>query len=71
VPALAALGRLLDLLAALDDVVLPEPEVEGLEVDPFLAQPEQLGAAAAGGERRSAEQPELLVLGRIIGSALR
>lgn len=63
VPTLSVLGFLLDALARGDDVVPAEPEIEEGEVDPVLPQAEQLAAAASGGERVPAEEPELLVLG--------
>jgi hypothetical protein len=44
VPALAGLGRLFDPLAALDDEVSDEPEVEQLVVDPLVALVRASGA---------------------------
>jgi hypothetical protein len=59
----AVLGRLLDVLPLLDQVVVGEPESLPGEGEPVLAKPGHLAAAAASGERQPQVKPELLVLG--------
>jgi hypothetical protein len=62
-PALAVLGRLLDVLALLDQVVAGQVDLLAGEVEPVLAQGADLTAPRAGRERGPQVQAELLVLG--------
>jgi hypothetical protein len=60
--ALAVLGRLLDVLALLDQVVAGQADLLAGEVEPVLAQGAHLTAPRAGRERGPQVQAELLVL---------
>ncbi len=60
--ALSVLGRLLDPLALLDQVVAGEPDLLAGEVEPVLAQGAYLAAPGPGRERGPQVQPKFLVL---------
>jgi len=49
-PPVAVLGRLLDVLPLLNQVVVGEPESLPREIEPVLAKPGHLTAAPASGE---------------------